>query len=116
MDDKLLEPFQVAKEIENCINALETRCGELDGVGEEKVNAEVNYDKEMAIALEGLASENVPVTIRKEKAKGILAKEGHTLRLKMAEIRYKALHTKIDAAKSALNGWQSYNRHLSVGA
>lgn len=116
MDNKLLEPFQVAKEIENCINALETRCGELDKVGEKKVKAEIEYDKEMAIALQGLASENVPVTIRKEKAKGILAENDTTLNLKMAEIRYKALHTKIDAAKSALNGWQSYNRHLSVGA
>ena len=111
----MLEAFEVADEISKCIAALETRCGELDGVGDAKVKAEVNYDKEFLIALEYLESENVPVTIRKDRAKGILAKNGVTEKLKMAEIRYKALHTKIDAAKSALNGWQSYNRHLSVG-
>lgn len=111
----MLEAFEVADEISKCIHALEERCAELGGIGEAKVKAEVEYDKEFEIALEYLASENVPVTIRKDKAKGILAKNGVTERLKMAEIRYKALHTKIDAAKSALNGWQSYNRHLSVG-
>ena len=111
----MLEAFEVAEKIAKCISALETRCGELDGIGKAKVKAEVDYDREFEIALEYLASENVPVTVRKEKAKGILAKNGVTEKLKMAEIRYKALHTKIDAAKSALNGWQSYNRHLSVG-
>lgn len=115
MKDKLLEPFQVANEMARCIKSLGIRCEELDGIGEAKVKAEVKYDEEFAIALEYLADANVPVTIRKEKAKGILAKSGVTERLKIAEIRYKALHTKIDAAKSALNGWQSYNRHLSIG-
>ena len=112
---KLKEPFEVAVEMAKCIHALEERCNELDGIGEAKVKAEVEYDKEFEIALEYLADQNTPVTIRKEKAKGILAKNGTTEQLKMAEIRYKALHTKIDAAKSALNGWQSYNRHLSIG-
>lgn len=111
----MLETFQVADKIEACINALEQRCAELDGLGEAKVKAEVEYDKEIEIALEYLATENVPVTIRKDKAKGILAKNGVTERLKMAEIRYKAIHTKIKAAESALDGWRSYNRHLDIG-
>lgn len=107
--------FEVADELALCIKALEDRCAELDGIGEAKVKAEVEYDKEFEIALATLADMDVPVTVRDKRAKGILAKNGVTERLKMAEIRYKALHTKIDAAKSALNGWQSYNRHLSVG-
>ena len=110
---KLLEPFQVADKIAGCIKALSSRCAELEKTGREKVEAEVEYDKEFAIALECL--EDTPVTTRDKKAKGILAKNGVTVRLKMAEIRYKALHTKIDAAKSALDGWRSYNRHLSIG-
>jgi len=48
-------------------------------------------------------------------AEGTLARNGVTLRLKMAEIRYKALHTKIDAAEKVLDGWRSYNRYLSTG-
>jgi hypothetical protein len=111
----MLEAFQVADKIEVCIKALEERCKELDEIGKVKVQAEVEYDKEFEIALEYLESEKVPVTIRKERAKGILAKNGVTERLKMAEIRYKAIHTKIKAADSALSGWQTYNRHLDVG-
>ena len=111
----MLETFQVADKIEGCNLALEKLCKELDGLGDEKVKAEVNYDKEFEIALEYLADSDTPVTVREKKAKGILAKNGHTERLRMAEIRYKAIHTKIKAAESALNGWQSYNRHLDVG-
>ena len=111
----MLEAFQVADKIAGCNKALEQLCAKLDGLGKEKVEAEVNYDKEFEIALEYLADQNTPVTVREKKAKGILAKNGITERLKMAEIRYKALHTKIKAAESALNGWQSYNRHLDIG-
>ena len=111
----MLETFQVADRIESCIKALSSQCLTLEKVGEEKVKAEVEYDKEFEIALEYLADQNVPVGVRDKRAKGILAKNGVTERLKMAEIRYKALHTKIDAAKSALDGWRSYNRHLDIG-
>lgn len=111
----MLETFQVADKIEECINALQKRCTELDDVGKEKVLAEVNYDKEFEIALEYLADSNTPVTVREKKAKGILAKNGVTERLRMAEIRYKALHTKMKAAESALDGWRSYNKYLDVG-
>ena len=109
------ETFQVASEIENCIKSLETLCKGLDGIGIEKVDAQVNYDKEFLIALEQLKSEGAAVSTREKEAKGILAQNGVTRRLGIAEIRYKALHTKIEAAKSALNGWQSYNRHLDIG-
>ena len=111
----MLETFQVANKIEGCIKALEERCKELDGLGEEKVEAEVEYDKEFEIALEVLASEDVPVTVREKRAKGMLAKSDVTRRLKTAEIKYKAIHTKIKAAESALDGWRSYNRHLDIG-
>jgi len=112
----MLEVYQVAEKIESCNNFLQTLCKQLDELGLEKVSAEVNYDKELEIALEYLADEKVPVTIRKDRAKGILAKNGTTERLKMAEIRYKALHTKIKAAESALSAWQSYNKYLDIGA
>ena len=111
----MLEPFQVADKIEGCNLALEKLCAQLDGLGDEKVEAEVNYDKEFEIALETLADMDVPVTVREKRAKGILAKNGTTYRLKVAEIKYKAIHTKIKAAESALNGWQSYNKYLDVG-
>lgn len=111
----MLETFQVADKIEDCIKSLKQRCAELDDLGKEKVEAEVNYDKEFEIALETLADMEVPVTVREKKAKGILAKNGTTERLKMAEIRYKAIHTKIKAATSALDGWRSYGKHLDVG-
>ena len=111
----MLESFEVAGKIAECIDALEKRCKELDELGDEKVMAEVNYDKEFEIALETLAEMEVPVTVREKRAKGILAKNGVTEKLKMAEIRYKAIHTKIKAATSALDGWRSYNRHLDIG-
>ncbi len=111
----MLEVVQVADKIEGCNIALENLCKQLDGLGKEKVDAEVNYDKEFEIALEYLSDQDVPVTVRDKRAKGILAKSGVTERLKMAEIRYKAIHTKIKAAESALNGWQSYNKYLDIG-
>ena len=109
-----LETFQVAAKMEKCISALETLCKELDGIGEAKVDAQVDYDKELHIAMEQLKSEKSAVSTRRDDAKGILAINGITRTLGMADIRYKALHTKIDAAKSALCGWQSYNRHLDT--
>ena len=87
----------------------------MDALGKEKVVAEVNYDKELEIALEFLSVNNTPVSVRKDKAKGILARNGTTEQLKMAEIRYRAIHTKIKAAESALDGWRSYNKFLSAG-
>ena len=107
--------FEVASEMEGCMRSLEQLCKKLDGIGEEKVEAQVEYDKELQIALEQLKAEGSPVTTRKDIAKGMLANNGTTRRLGLAEIRYKALHTKISAAESALNGWQSYNRHLETG-
>ncbi len=111
----MLEVYQVADKIEGCNIALEKLCKQLDGLGQEKVEAEVNYDREFEIALEYLADQDVPVTVREKRAKGILAKNGITERLKMAEIRYKAIHTKIKAAESSLSAWQSYNRYLDIG-
>ena len=74
----LLEPFQVASKIENCIKALSDRCFELEKVGEEKVKAEVEYDKEFEMALATLADMDVPVGVRDKRAKGVLAKSGIT--------------------------------------
>jgi len=111
----MLEAFQVADKIEACNKAIEKRCAELAEVGKEKVLSEVEYDKEYEVALAALAEQNVPITIRRKMAEGTLARNGVTLRLKMAEIRYKALHTKIDAAEKVLDGWRSYNRYLSTG-
>ena len=108
------EVFEIASEIENCIKALERLCRELDKIGMAKVDAQVNYDKEFQIALEQLKTEGSAVSTREKEAKGILATNGTTRILGLAEIRYKALHTKIEAAKSAMNGWQSINKYLSV--
>ena len=66
----MLETFQVADQMEACMRAIEKRCAELDGVGEEKVLSEVEYDKEYEIALAALTEQDVPVTIRRKMAEG----------------------------------------------
>ena len=110
------EPVEVAQEIENCIRASEKLCAKLDGIGKAKVDAGVNYDMEYEIALKQLEADGVPATTSRKRAEGILARKGITRILGMAEVRYKALHTKIDACEKALDGWRSYNRHLDYKA
>jgi len=110
-----LEPFQVADKISACNKALEGLCKKLDDVGQKKVEAEVEYDKQYEIALAELRASDTPIGVSKEMAKGILARKGTTLDYKLAEVRYKALYAKIDAAKASLCAWQSYYKHLDVG-
>ena len=119
-----LTVIQVARQIELCIDSLTLLCKKLDGIGEKKVETSLMYDKELAKALvrlkvgepvplpDGTIAENIPVSTQEKVAKGICADVAATML--MAEISYKALHTKIECAKAALNGWQSYNRHLDT--
>ncbi len=106
--------IQVAAKLEGCQDSLQKRCSELDKTGKEKVEAMVEYDKELAIALEQLKAQEVPVTVRKDRAKGILATNGVTLRQGMADIRYEGLKIKIKAAEAAMNAWQTYYRYLDT--
>lgn len=111
----MLDVFEVGEKMRTCMTEIRRLCSQLDKAGAEKANAEVEYDTKFDIALEVLAADDVPVTIRKAKAKGILAKSGVALRFKLAEATYRTLDKKIDAAEKVLGAWQSYNRHLDVG-
>jgi hypothetical protein len=113
--DKLLEPFQVACELEKCAKKQEELGEKLWPHGKEKVETEVEYEKEFDIALECLASNDVPVTVRKKKAEAVLARNGVSLKAKMADMKWKILNKKIDIAKHNADIWRSYNKHLDIG-
>ena len=111
----MLDVFEVGEKMRTCMTETRRLCSELDKALENKVNTKVEYDKELDIALVTLASEEVPVTIREKRAKGVLAVKGITRQFELAEGRWKILNTKIDAAEKELDAWRSYNRHLSTG-
>lgn len=105
-----MEPLEVAIKMETYIKRIGELVAELDKAGREKAEAESEYDKAMAVAMLSLRCDGMQVTLIKDIAKGRCSDV--LLRAKVAESAYKSLITKIHAAESILNAYQSINRYL----
>ena len=78
---------------------------------EKLASALAEYDKAIELAIAQLQSEGIPVTVAKDKAKGMC--KDQLFNLKSLEIKWKAMLSILESTKARLNGYQSYNRHLS---
>lgn len=74
-------------------------------------SAMAEYDKAIEIAIAQLQSDDVPVTVVKDRAKGMC--KDQLFNLRSLEIKWKAMLSILEATKARLNGFQSYNRHLA---
>lgn len=107
------ELYEVAKKIEGLCDSIGTKCKDIAKfVASDKLaSAMAEYDKAIELALAQLESDGVPVTIRKDKAKGMC--KDQLFNLRSLEIKWKAMLSILEATKARLNGYQSVNRHLS---
>jgi len=78
---------------------------------EKLASAMAEYDKQIELALARLESDGIPVTIRKDHAKGLC--KDQLFNLRSLEIKWKAMLSILESTKARLNGYQSYNRHLA---
>jgi hypothetical protein len=118
-----MTPQDVAKEIEAKIHLLEGAREKLKAYAEDKARTSVAYERELAKTIVGLKhgkeymveDEMVScgsATLIEKVAKGVCWQE--SLEASTAEALYKNCIVQIEAIKSELNGWQSYNRYLDV--
>lgn len=108
-----MEPYEVAKKIDALCIDIAKKCENIAKFvqSERLASAMAEYDKAIELALAQLESDGVPVTIRKDKAKGMC--KDQLFNLRSLEIRWKAMLSILEATKARLNGYQSVNRHLS---
>ncbi len=106
------EPLAVAQKIDALCGSIKTKAeGIAKFVDSEKLaNAMANYDKSIELALIELEHQNVPVTIREKRAKGMCRDQ--LFELRSLEIKWKAMLAIMEATKARLNGQQSVNKHL----
>lgn len=108
-----MEVCKVAKKIE-ALCVLIGKKGEKIAkfaASEKLATALANYDKSIEIAIAKLQSENVPITVIKDRAKGMCRDQ--LFEVKCLEIKWKAMLSILNACEARLNGYQSINRHLS---
>ena len=105
-----MEVLEVARKMQAVMKRIGTLASELDNAGTEKAASEIEYEKAMAVAIVSLKAEGHPATLIDKLAKGRCSEVSFIA--KVAEVKYKSLITKIHAAESILNGWQSCNRYL----
>jgi len=116
-----MDILKISEAIQQKIGLLEIGRGELKTRAEAKANGIVNYDKALAktimrlrngekITLDGVTTENPPVSILEKIAKGLCWKE--RLEMDKADLSYKNALVKLEAIQAELNGYQSINRYL----
>jgi hypothetical protein len=120
-----MTPQDVAIEIEGKIDELVRARDKLKSYAENKARTMVAYEREMAKTIVGLKAGRTyfieeeavsceQATNIKDVAKGVCWKE--SLEASKSEMLYKNCVVQIEAIKSELNGWQSYNKYLDVKA
>jgi hypothetical protein len=113
--------ISIQNAIDEKLELLKKRRGELLEFGRKKSNAMGEYEKQIALTLIGLKNGkeyilegqtiiNPPATIMRDIAKGICYQA--SINADMAEIDYKNLITFMESVKAELNALQSLNRHL----
>ena len=105
-----MEILEVAQKMQAVMNRIGELAGQLDVAGKEKAEAESEYDKAMTVAMLSLRCDGMQITLIKDIAKGRCSDV--LLKAKVAESGYKSLITKIHAAESILNAYQSINKYL----
>lgn len=94
---------------------------QLEGLGSDKAQTIAQYDRKICTTLVGLREgesyrigdkeiKQLPVSILDKVAKGICWEE--RLQMELADAKYKACITNIEALKALLNAHQSIYRHL----
>ncbi len=104
-------PLAMAQRIETAINHLTKLCSEIDDCGNKKAETLLDYECAFSVAILKRRDGGEPATLIRDNAKKDRREE--RLKSELAEIKYKSLTTKIDAAKAILNARQSQNRYLS---
>jgi hypothetical protein len=117
-----MDLLQVAKLINQKINAIEEERNKLETFAIDKARFESEYDKDLAVTIiklktgstievDGNEIVNPPATIIERIARGAVWQA--KLKYETANGRYKAVTSNISALESQLNGYQSINRYLS---
>lgn len=107
-----MEPLQVAKMIERCIDALKVEGKRSVELIEAKAQTAANYDLNMGVKSAKHKAGGMAVTLIKEQAR---ADNSELLYDKIiAEETLKAHYCRMDTLKAQMNAYQSINRHLAV--
>jgi len=107
-----METYEVAKKIEALCKLIGEKGTDIAkfAASEKLATALANYDKSIELAIAQLQSEGVPVTVIKDRAKGMCRDQLYEV--KSLEIKWKAMLSILNACEARLNGYQSINRHL----
>jgi len=112
---------QIAQTIQAIVEQIGSFRRQLEGLGGDKAQTLAQYDRKICTTLVGLREgesykigekkiKQLPVSILDKVAKGICWEE--RLQMELAEAKYKACITNIEALKAQLNAQQSIYRHL----
>jgi hypothetical protein len=104
-----MDALKIAQQIYKKINELEELKSGLKSAIAESVNAEVEYEKSLAVEIVKLREVH-PVSILEKVAKGNLWEK--SLEAKMKEGIVKALESNIRSTQAQLNGLQTIYRHF----
>ena len=105
-----MELHKQVDRIQYCQKQILDLTAQLDEAGEAKARTERDYDKAMQTALIELQDKGTRAAEIKDLAKGMIADQKYAMVL--AEVKYKAINTKIEANKSVMNAQQSIFRHM----
>ncbi len=106
------EPLSVAKKIDALTESIGKKAEGIAkfAASEELATALAEYDKAIELAIVELEHQDVPVTVREKRAKGMCSEQ--LFKVKSLEIKWKAMLAIMEATKARLNGQQSVYKHL----
>ncbi len=109
-----MEPYEVGQHMITCNQKIIEVIGEIETFVKEKrfSTNKMLYRKAMEKSARVLKADGNPIGVIKMLAEGECAAEEQ--KFVAAEIEWKALLARKESWESVLNGWQSYNRHLST--
>lgn len=106
-----MDALTIAKKIYEKLNELEGQKAEIKKAIQDKVNAQVGYDKALAMEILKLREKGLPISIVEKVAKGEIW--AMTLDLERAEGVLKGVESNIRSTQAQINGLQSINRFFS---
>ncbi len=107
------EPLTVARRIDGLCDSIGKKSSAIAkfAASEKLATALAEYDKAIELAIAQLQSEGMPITVIKDRAKGMCRDQ--LFAVKSLEITWKAMLSILKSTEARLNGQQSINRHLS---
>lgn len=106
-----MDALTIAKKIYEKLNELEGQKVELKTSIQSKVNAQVDYDKALALEILKLRDKGIPISIVEKVAKGNIWEK--TLDLERSEGVLKGVESNIRSTQAQLNGLQSINKYFA---